>query len=384
MAEFRMPSLGADMDSGTLVQWLVAPGDDVERGDIVAVVETQKGAIDVEIFDSGTITQLVIEEGTEIPVGTVMAILNGTAHAPSTETLVVEPAPLVEDIPAKEAPIRPAAEPGRARISPLARRRASELGVELSAIRPARPSGTIGVADVEAAARQAAAPRVADDGRAAMRAAIAATMTRSNQDIPHYYLMTDIDLSRSLDWLEARNRDLPVSERILYAALLIKAVARAAIEIPELNGLYKDSDFEPAGNAHVGCAISLRGGGLVAPAIHNVESLTVTEVMAKLSDLITRARSGRLRSSEISDPTITVTSLGEQGVPAVFGVIFPPQVALVGFGKIEPRPRVTEAGIEARPMLTATLAADHRVSDGHRGGLFLAAVDQHLQDPEQL
>lgn len=414
-----MPSLGADMESGTLVQWLVKPGDHVNRGDVVAVVETQKGAIDVEIFQSGVVSQLLVPEGAEVPVGQVLAILDGApAPAAAPPTVAAVPAPEVT-IPAAPPSPLPGEEvageaPSRLRASPLARRRAAELGVDLSQVRGSRPGGAISVADVERAAEEvaiaapappaptppvttptppvsapsapptpAAVPSPADR-YAAMRAAIAAAMSRANREIPHYYLGVDIDMKRTLDWLEAENLKRPVTERLLYAVPLLKAVALATREVPEMNGFYTEAGFQPSEAVHVGVAISLRQGGLVAPAIHHVDMLSLDELMVKLRDLIMRARTGKLRSSEISDPTITVTNLGEQGVPTVYGVIYPPQVALVGFGKIVERPWASGGLLGVRPILTATLAADHRASDGHRGGLFLAAIERLLQEPEKL
>jgi pyruvate dehydrogenase E2 component (dihydrolipoamide acetyltransferase) len=217
-----------------------------------------------------------------------------------------------------------------------------------------------------------------------MRAAIAAAMTRANREIPHYFLGTEIDMQRSLDWLAATNRQRAVSERLLAAVLLLKAVALGAHDVPEMNGVYTEAGFQPSQPVHVGVAIFLRGGGLVAPAIHHVDQLGLDELMTKLRDLISRARTGKLRSSEIADATITVTNLGEQGVPEVYGLIYPPQVALVGFGKIAERPWAVDGLLGVRPILTATLAADHRVSDGHRGSRFLAAIDRLLQHPETL
>jgi pyruvate dehydrogenase E2 component (dihydrolipoamide acetyltransferase) len=154
--------------------------------------------------------------------------------------------------------------------------------------------------------------------------------------------------------------------------------------VPELNSVWRGTEAVRSDAIHVGVAISLRGGGLVAPALHDTDRHNVGELMRSLRDLVGRARSGKLRSSELSDPTITVTSLGEQGVESVFGVIFPPQVAIVGFGKIIERPCSVGALIVSRPVITATLSADHRVSDGHRGGLFLSAVDRLLQESAQL
>jgi pyruvate dehydrogenase E2 component (dihydrolipoamide acetyltransferase) len=154
--------------------------------------------------------------------------------------------------------------------------------------------------------------------------------------------------------------------------------------VPEVNGFWIDGAFQPSEAVHVGVAISLRQGGLIAPAIHDVQAKSLAELMRDLRDLVARARGGRLRSSEVSDPTITVTNLGDQGVQTAFGIIHPPQVALVGFGKISERPWAVEGMLGVRPVLTATLAADHRASDGHRGGLFLAAIDRLLQEPEKL
>ena len=217
-----------------------------------------------------------------------------------------------------------------------------------------------------------------------MRRAIAAAMAKANREIPHYFLGTDIDMKRTLDWLEAENLKRPVAERLLYAVPLIKAVALALQDVPEMNGFYENDQFQPSDAVHAGWAIALKQGGLVAPAIHDADTLSVDEIMAKMRDLIMRARGGKLKSSEMMDPTITITSLGETGVPEVYGVIYPPQVALVGFGKIVDRPWAVDGMLTVRPIMRTTLAADHRASDGHRGGLFLAAIDRLLQEPEKL
>jgi pyruvate dehydrogenase E2 component (dihydrolipoamide acetyltransferase) len=217
-----------------------------------------------------------------------------------------------------------------------------------------------------------------------MRRAIGDLMARSKRDIPHYYLSTTVDLGVAVGWLRDRNRELPVVERLVPAALLLKAAACAAREVPQLNGFWTDGQFVPAPEVHLGVAVSLRGGGLVAPAIHDAADLPLHELMARLRDLVARARAGRLRSSETTDPTITVTSLGDQGVEAVFGVIYPPQVALVGLGKVVERPWAVGGLLGVRPVVTATLSADHRASDGATGARYLAAFDRLLQKPEEL
>ena len=312
-----MPALGADMTAGRLVTWYKQPGETVQRGDIIAEVDTDKGAIDVEVFVSGVVERILVQPGEKVPVGTPLAIIREADEAPA-------PAP------------------------------------------PPAP------------------PPAEDERRARMRQAIAAAVTRSKREIPHFYLSMTIDLHRALAWLGERNADRPVADRLLPGALFVKAVALALREVPELNGRWEGERAVRSETIHVGVATFLRDGGLVAPALHNTDRQSLDEVMHDLRDLVNRARAGELRSSELSDPTITVTSLGERGVDAVFGVIYPPQVAIVGFGTVAERPWVVNGQVVPRPLVTATLAADHRVTDGHRGGLFLASVDALLQEPTRL
>jgi len=386
MGEFRMPSLGADMEAGTLVEWLKRPGDRVKRGDVVAVVETQKGAIEVDIFEDGVIERWLVEPGTTVPVGTPLALIadgRPAAAAKVSEVPAIPPA-ATPTVPPRIPPPPPAA--GRAKVSPAARRLAAERGIALAGLRGSGPGGAILYADVERAAA-AAAPRPIAPKRldfAEMRRAIAAAMARSKREIPHYYLSTTVDLTGALRWLEATNATRPPAQRLLLAALALKAVAGALGDAPEFNGFFTAEGFRPGAGIHIGTAIALRGGGLVAPAIHDTDKLSLDELMAQLRDLVGRARSGALRSSELSDPTITVTNLGERSVETVFGVIYPPQVALVGFGMPVERPWAVGGQVVARRLLTATLAADHRASDGHKGALFLANIDRRLQSPETL
>jgi pyruvate dehydrogenase E2 component (dihydrolipoamide acetyltransferase) len=184
--------------------------------------------------------------------------------------------------------------------------------------------------------------------------------------------------------MAGENARRPVPERLLPVALLLKAAARAVREVPEVNGFYVDGAFRPAEAVHLGVAISLRRGGLVAPALHDVDRKALAEIMRELNDLVARTRGGGLRSSELADATLTVTSLGDLGVRAVYGVIYPPQVALVGFGRVEERAWAVGGRVEARPVVTATLSGDHRVSDGIRGAQYLAALERLLQSPEGL
>lgn len=381
MAEFRMPSLGADMEAGTLIEWLRQPGDPVKRGDIVAVVETQKGAIEVEIFEDGIVDRLLIEPGAKVPVGTALALIRGAAEAPhAVPPTAPGPERMPSPVPTRAGPPVMSAPAARPRASPAARRIAATRGIDLGAIAGSGPDGAIISTDLG----RAPVTRSRGPDLAAMRKAIAAAMSRSKREIPHYYLSHMINLTRSLAWLAEMNAARPPQTRFLPAVMLLKASAQALREYPDFNGVFLDGQYQPAEHIHIGMAIAIRGGGLTAPAIHDVDRLTLDELMARLRDLVARTRAGTLRSSELTDATITVTSLGERGVDTLLGVIYPPQVAILGFGTPATRPWVVGERIEERQIMMASLAADHRVSDGHRGALLLAAIDHNLQQPEAL
>ncbi len=385
-----MPILGADMQAGTLVEWHKQPGDVVHRGDIIADVETDKAVVEVEVFMDGVIEELLVKPGQQVPVGTPLAIIReeGKLTGPPTQSAPQHAAPQATSAvsPSMAAQPHRRREPSAGigqRVSPAARRLANELGVDIANLVGTGPEGRIQLEDVRKAST--ATPAAPPPDRAVrMRQAIAAAMTRSSRDIPHFHLQQTIDMSRALAWLGAENERRPVADRLLYGVLLIKATAVALNDVPELNAVWAEDHVALNPEVHVGVAIALRGGGLVAPALHNANKRSLSELMRDLRDLVQRARAGSLRASEMSDPTITVTNLGELGAEAAFGIIFPPQVALVGFGRINERPWVADGQVVVRPILVATLSADHRVADGHRGSVFLAAIDRILQEPHRL
>ena len=496
MADFRMPSLGADMDHGKMVEWLVKPGDYVHRGDVVAVVDTDKTVMDIESFEEGVVAELLVDIGATVPIGTPLARITATpddgspaaAGPAGTPALAGRPAGGVAsappaaaagergspadrgapaetadrgaragEAPAEEAPGHPgavsppvrhlahvlgidpatvrgtgrhgavtrsdveraavpaaAAHPagevavaaGRVRSSPRARRLAAERGVDLASVTGTGPGGAVREEDVLHTAAPAAAVPAQDDagaqaqattpppesaqpaeGRqreAGLRRAVGALMSKSKRDIPHYYLSSTVDMAAAVAWMQLVNLERPVSSRLVASVLLLKATALAAKTVPEVNGFYVDDEFRPSSSVHLGVAVALRKGGIVAPAIHDADTLSVDQLMERLRDLVARARAGRLQRAEMADPTITVTNLGDLGVDSVFGVIYPPQVAMVGLGRLVEQPWAHNGMLGIRPVVTATLSADHRVSDGLRGARFLARLDELLQKPEEL
>lgn len=454
-----MPSLGADMEHGKVVEWLVKPGDFVHRGDLIAEVDTEKTVMEVESFEEGIVSEFLVELGETVPVGTPIARITGTpadgarvesAATPSATPVAAKQATPVghatppirhlahqlgvdveslhgtgqdgaitrADVEAaaqrSAAPVSPAAvkssqtpTDGRVRSSPRARRRAAELGVDLAGVRGTGPGGAVTEIDLrrEAGGPGATPPSLpvparepglptderrtvtrtkATDRVANLRRAVGALMARSKREVPHYYLSTTIDLGTAMAWMQRVNSERPIATRLVPAALLLAAAAQAAKEVSDVNGFFVDGAFQPSRAVHLGVAVALRGGGIVAPAIHDADTLPLDQLMDQLRDLTARARAGRLQRTETADPTITVTNLGDLGVETVFGVIYPPQVALVGFGRVIDQPRAVNGLIGVRPTVSATLSADHRASDGLRGGRFLARVDELLQKPEEL
>ena len=390
MKAFKMPSLGADMEDGTLVEWLKAPGDAISRGDIVAVVETVKGAIEIECFDAGVMAEHVVEPGTTVTVGEVLAYLDGES-SDGSDVLpgASEPVqPRIVDVTPSPAPAARSQ-----RVSPAARKRARELGIDIQRL-SAGPGQVIGIAEVEAAAalprvpaREEPSEPVARDPatmRDAMRQAIGRAMARSKREIPHYYVSSTLDVTTFHEWFETINAKRSVADRLLYAAPLLKAIAIALRHVPVLKGTYDDGVHRADSQGHVGVATAIRGGGLVAPAIHDVDQLGLDEVMMQLRDLVARVRSGRIRGSEMSDPTVTVSILGEGTADTLQPVIYPPQVAIIGCGAARERPWVVAGSLAIRRVMRVTVAGDHRVSDGRAAARFLNRLDAVLQEPETL
>jgi len=398
MSIFVMPSLGADMEDATLVEWLASTGDTVARGDVIAVVETQKGAIEIEVFETGEVRELYAKVGETLPVGAPLARIGDDvseppptpARPPTSPTLEAPVAIAVEAAIENDQAARPPA-PAGVRASPAARALAAEHGLALTDIAGSWPDGAIVLADIEKAIQTSVssalkAPPTRKHGLNLdeMRKAISAAMARSKQTIPHYYVSQTVDLQRTSDWLTAWNAERPPDERLLLTAVFVKATAQAVHQAPALNGRYESEPFQPSSAVHVGVAVALRGGGLVAPAIHDVDRMSLDDLMASMRDLVTRARAGRLRGSEMTDGTITVSAIGDRGVDAMAGVIYPPQTALIGFGAPVLRPWAVDGEILARQVVTVTVAADHRVSDGRAGARFLFELDTLLQTPEAL
>lgn len=406
LIDITMPALGADMNEGTLLEWQVKPGDVVEKGATLAIIETSKGAIDMESYHSGTISELLAEPGTKLPVGSIMGHMTADS---STVFKTNEPkinAPIADthtatttiEQPTEQSEKQAEKEPAlqtfnydeqRQYASPIARKTAHLSGINLSAITGSGPQGAVLLRDINpkgsfpvkepVSKTDSSSPEISP-----MRKAISDAMSRSKKEIPHYYLALDINLTKAQQWLVEQNQQREPEKRLLLPAVLLTAIARKLTKFPDLNGFYQDEHFTSSSDINIGNTISLREGGLVIPAILNADQLTLDQTMEALRDLAERSRYGRLRSSEISAGTITVTSIGERGADSITGVIYPPQVAIIGLGRLRQIPIANDGQIEIADVMTVTLAADHRVTDGITGAHFLNALSKQLQHPEDL
>lgn len=420
-----MPSLGADMDAGTIVEWYVRPGAELHKGDVVAVVQTDKSDLDLEVFIDGTLQETLVPAGVRVPVGTVLATISAVGAAPAA--MATAPSPAAPPPAAPERQVAPVdlhlghAQPevhGAAPLrSPVLRHLADQLHVDVGHLAGTGPGGSVTRDDIERAARRpratprarrlaklhgfdlasvagdaaitgeqvlrAARPEAAVPSRPpgdAMRDAIARQMMRSWQEIPHFQVATLVDISTLRAQLAEWNEQRPAASRVLPAAAMLRAAARAAADAPGVNGWWTDGAFTSAHDVHLGVVVSLRSGGLLAPVIRNADQKSLDEVMAELRDLVTRVRSGHLRGSQLGGATFTVTQLGDNEVEIVVPIIHPPQVAILGLGAIHDRPWAIDGAIGVRPVVHATLAADHRAVDGRIGSQYLNAFRRHLQE----
>jgi len=405
--EITMPSLGADMTEGMLVEWLVHIGEQVHNGQVIAVLETQKGAIDMEVYYDGTITELLVQPVKTVPVGTVLAKLELTEEEFPAKVGVEQQAKqkevklnkvIKEKLGQGKLNMSPSqsnkAVQTRILASPVVKVIAIDNKLDLSTITGSGPNGAVILKDIEQAPQYKSKqtspekPKQTSTKLTQMRSAIAAAMVKSKQTIPHFYLSNSIEVNNAQLWLQQINQGKSPKDRILLIALLLKAVALTLQKFPQLNGFYLNEQFEPSTEINIANVISLRTGGVVVPALRNVEQLTVPQIMAALQDVIARARSmdteARLRSSELKGASITVTNMGDRGADNVFGVIYPPQVAIIGFGKVKKVPQVQDENINIGEQIMVSLSADHRVIDGMFAGKFLNALAKNIQKPERL
>jgi pyruvate dehydrogenase E2 component (dihydrolipoamide acetyltransferase) len=440
-----MPKMGFAMQEGKILRWLKREGDRVERGEPIAEIETEKVNIEIEAFDSGTLLKIVAPEGATVPVGQVIAVLGepgesveealraAGAEAAATQREAIgagegaEATPVQaaagagvarvepESHPELHAPAaveQPAAPPPeveeRLKVSPLARRLAQELGINLAEVKGTGPGGRITREDVEAYAAQRRAAAAAPPAAAAaapprpapapavpgpvpaqeqllsrMRQTIARRMSESKGPVPHFYLTSEIEMTEALRARQAANALLDDAQKLSINDLVLKAVALALRKFPNLNAAYAGDRVQLFSEINIGIAVALEGG-LVVPVIRNCDQKSLPQIAQEAKDLASRARSGHLRPEELEGGTFTVSNLGMYDVESFIAIINPPQAGILAVGSVLRRPAVKDDQIVITDLMKVTLSADHRVTDGAEGARFLQEVKRLLQNPMSL
>src|SRR5437867_1338841 len=395
--EVKLPRLGQGMESGTIVKWLKGEGDRVEKGEPLYELDTDKVTQEVEAEASGVLLKIAIPEG-EVPVGRTIAVIGeeGEEVPEVEETPAPEAEP--EREPVSEAPEQkeetaaapaPHRDGGRVKASPLARRIARERGIELGSLKGTGPEGRVVAEDVERAAAGApapAAPAPAIPGEiervplTSVRRTIARRLTEAWQ-APAFQIAMSADMTRA-QHLDARLAEQAKEgePRPTVTDILTKACGAALMRHRAVNALWAEDAIELHPSANVGIAVAIEAG-LVVPIIHQAERLTIAELAAARADIVTRARDNKLRQEDLDGGTFTISNLGMFGVEQFVAVLNPPQAAILAVGAIEPKAVPTEAGFEARPLMTLTLTCDHRSLDGATAADFLRTVKAFLEEP---
>ena len=392
-----MPQMGFDMEEGTVVRWLKAEGDHVDRGEPIVEVETDKATVEVESFASGLLRRIVVTEGITVPVGQVIGIIGAAdEELPATDAVAPSPPPpAVESStpeptpPAPEDPSTSAPKDDRVLVSPLARRIAEEKGIDLASVTGTGPKGRITKEDVLAAVEAASAPTPAPTAAgdvvelSRMRQTIARRMTQSKQEMPHFYVTASIDMTKAMALREELNELWAGEARLTVNDLIIKASALALAKFPAFNSHYADGVIKPGPAINIGVAIALEDG-LIAPAILDCGSKTLKEISVASRDLSTRARNGVLRPEEYTEATVAISNLGMFQVDSFIAIINPLQSASIAVGSVTRQPVVRDGQITVADIMQCTISADHRVVNGAEAAQFVNEIKGYLEKPSSL
>ncbi|MCH8025321.1 MAG: 2-oxo acid dehydrogenase subunit E2 [Chloroflexi bacterium] len=404
ISEVVMPQMGADMEEGTVVRWLKQVGDAVERGEIIAEIETDKANVEIEAFDSGTFRTTLASEGDTVAVGTVIALIadtdddisqyqpaatitNGAQAAATTAVPAPTARPPNEDTRPQSEDTRPAKQqPERVRASPVARKLAQENSIDLAQLTGTGPDGRIVRRDIEAAISspaQTPAPSPTTTGQSKMRQTIARRMSQSKREAPHYYITVEIDMTDAERLRRQLNEAAEDYPRVSVNDLIVKACAGALARQPIFNTSLVEGEIQAHEQINVCIAIAL-DDGLIAPAILDCANKNLGQIAEASRSLAERAKSGSLKPEEYTGGTFTVSNLGMFNVESLVAIIQPPQTAILGVGAVRAMPIVRDGKIEPAEMMKVALSADHRVTDGAQGAQLLNEIRRLLENPAAL
>lgn len=421
MAEIvNMPKLGFDMAEGTLVRWVKAEGDEIERGEVLAEIETDKATVEVESQATGVIIRHLAEEGTAVPVGDPIAVVGEAGEEVDVEALLgeeraaaaepepepaakaeeaEEPAPAAEE---RAAPSRPpegdGRYPGGVKATPVARRIAEEKDVDLQALSGSGPGGRIVKKDVEEAierepaARAEAAPAFVAVGEpretqrvevSRLRQTIGKRMSRSKQDLPHFYVTADLDAAPMMELRRQANEILPEEQKLSVNDFIVKAAALALRQFPNLNASLEGDEIVRHGEVNVGVAVAVEGG-LMTVVVRDADLKPLRTISQEARTMAQRARDGRVRSEDVEGSTFTVSNLGMFDVDHFIAIINPPEAAILATGSVRSVPVVEDEELTVGQRLKVTLSADHRVTDGAEAARWLQVFREMIEAPLRL
>lgn len=406
-SEIVMPKLSDTMTEGQLSTWRKSVGERIERGDIIAEVETDKAVMDLEAFASGVLLEQRVSAGELVQVGRVIGLIGEASEAPALQPAMISPTsatgtsapplvPATEDSPAIPESGAAAAPPfersyaGKSQAAPIVRRRAAELGIDLDLVQGSGPSGRIMLEDLDrmapaaatAVGQGAAMPSAAPESRplSRMRSAIARTTTSSWQTIPHFYLSRDFDMG-SAEQLTAELKR--AGKRVSLNVLVMAAVAAALVRFPALNTGYAGDGIVQYRQVNLAFAVAL-DDGLQAPVIREAETKNLQGLASAVAELAEKARRGTLAPADISGGSFAVSNLGMYDIDAMSSIIMPGQAGILALGTVTDRPVIRNGRIEAARVMTATLSCDHRIVDGAAAARFLNEIKRLLEHPAEL
>ena len=416
MAELiTMPKLGFDMAEGTLVEWSKKVGDTVAEGDVLALIETDKANVEVTSFKSGVLRALLVEAGAAVPVGQPIAVIGSADESIDLAALGVQGAapqkaaekpvekPAGAPAPAPEEATPPAVVEGRLPASPVARRMADELGIDLGQVRGSGPGGRITKQDIETYLKEreqvvekAPPPPIPTPSYAPtmepyhvealspIRRTTGRRMVESKQQAPHFYVAVEVDMEAAMGLREQLNALLPEGERISVNDLVVKAAAIALQKFPRINASFAGEEIRIHDQVNVGIAVA-RDVGLLTTVIRDCDKKSLGQIARDARELVGRAREGRMRAEDMVGATFTISNLGMFDVESFIAIINPPQAAILAVGAVKRVPAVTVDGqLAAGTRMKATISADHRVTDGAEAARFMQAFKAVLERPMQL
>ena len=401
-----MPQMGYDMREGTVVRWYKQEGETVDRGEVIADIETDKATVEFEAYTGGVLGRIVAEAGVAVPVGELIAIITEPGESvPEAAAPAASPAAAPSPAPAAAVPEPAAAAPpasdGGVRASPIARRLARERGIDLALVAGSGPNGRITERDVEnyqaaapaAAPEPAAAPAATPEPVAApsdsrielsrMRQTIARVTSDSKSTAPHFYVTAEVDMGNAMSLRRDVNDASDPENRVSVNDLMVKACALALARYPKFNSFYRGDHLEVHGAMNIGIAIALESG-LILPGVSNCESKSLLQIASATKDLIARANSGALRNEEYSSTTFSISNMGMFDVESFTAIIYPPHAAILAVGSVKQQPVVRDGELTVGAMMKATLSTDHRVADGAEAAQFLMEIKRVLENPVSL